>query len=69
MAALTPERLEELRRCRRMSRWSVARRSGVPRAQLRRYERGEAMAPVGHRDALACLFGVSVPYLMGWKEN
>ena len=45
MPTLTPERLEELRQGRHLSRWSVARRTGIPRAQLRRYESGEAWAP------------------------
>jgi predicted transcriptional regulator len=65
--SLNPERLRELRRdsC-RTRRW-VARGIGAPPAQVKRYERGEAMCPAAHRNALAELFGVSVPYLMGWK--
>lgn len=69
MATLIPERLGELRRSRHMTRWSVARQTGVPRAQLRRYERGEAGAPAVHRNALAQLFGVSVLELMGWTKE
>lgn len=69
MVTLVPERLGKLRRSRHMTRWSVARRTGISRTQLRRYERGEAWAPAMHRNALARLFGVSVPHLMGWKED
>jgi transcriptional regulator with XRE-family HTH domain len=45
----------------------VAREIGVSPSRIRQYERGEAMIPAPHRNALAKLFGVTVPYLMRWK--
>ena len=57
-------RLRELRRRRRMTRWSVARRINTTRSMIARYERGRARCPAAHRNALARLFGVSVPDLM-----
>ena len=64
---LTPARLRELRRDSFKTRRSIARSIGAAPALIRRYERGELACPAAHRTALAELFGVSVPYLMGWK--
>jgi transcriptional regulator with XRE-family HTH domain len=46
----------------------IASRLGVTETTARRWESGKGEIPDGRKLALADLFEVSVPFLMGWPE-
>lgn len=49
-----------------MSRTQVAAELGVSERTVYRWETGETSVPDDQKLALSELFGVSVPWLMGW---
>lgn len=64
------ERIRMLREERDMTLEDVARRLGVSRATVFKYERGDiAKIPPNRIEALAELFGVSKSYIMGWTTD
>ena len=64
------ERLRELRTEKKMSLNQVAEKIGVGRANIYKYEHGIITnVPPDRVHALANLFGVTRPYLMGWTDD
>ena len=64
------ERLRELRTEKKMSLNQVAEKIGVGRANIYKYEHGIITnVPPDRVHALANLFGVTRPYLMGWTDE
>lgn len=52
-----------------MSHADVASRMGVTETTERRWEDARVQIPDGQKNALAQMFKVSVPFLMGWPET
>jgi hypothetical protein len=52
-----------------MPRWWVAHKIGSTSRQVKAYEEKRAWVPGAHREALAEMFAVSIPYLFGWTDN
>lgn len=64
------ERLKALRKEKRMTLDDVAKRIGVGRATVLKYENGMITnVPSDKVESLATMFGVSPAYLMGWTDD
>ena len=64
------ERIRMLREERKMTLEDVAKELGVGKPTVYKYETGAiAKIPNDKVDALAKMFGVSKPYLMGWSDK
>ena len=64
------DRLKALRKEKRMTLEDVAKRLGVGRATVRKYENGMITnIPSDKIEIIANIFGVSPAYLMGWTDD
>lgn len=64
-----PERLQQLRERRRMSRRVLSELCGLSRSAISRYERGERQPRLDEATELAEFFDVSLDWLSGRSEN
>ncbi len=61
-------RLRKLREVQGIAPERIALTLGVSRHTYDRWETGQTSIKDHHKQGLAELFGVSIPYLMGWDE-
>jgi transcriptional regulator with XRE-family HTH domain len=66
VAQKVANRIEHTRRASALSREQVAVELGVSARTIYRWERGDTFVPDEHKLAMAGMFGVTVPWLMGW---
>lgn len=66
MAQITGNRIEQTRRMSELTREQVAVRLDVSARTIYRWESGDTSVPDEHKLAMAEMFGVTVPWLMGW---
>jgi len=62
-------RIAELRREQSLTQAGLAERLGIDPATVSRWERGLTTIPDWRKVELAEMFGVSVPWLMGWGND
>ena len=61
-------RLRELRTARNLSLATLGERIGVHESTVSRWESGESGIPDWRKEQIASIFGVSVPFMMGWAD-
>jgi transcriptional regulator with XRE-family HTH domain len=67
--ATSGNRLKELREARGLKLVQVAAHVNKDQSVVWRYETGRTQIPDDVKAQLACFFGVSRAYLMGWDED
>ena len=60
-----PQRLQELRKQRRLSARALSELCGLGKSRILLYERGEQEPTISKLEAIADFFGVSTDYLLG----
>ena len=66
---MSTNRLSELRQAAGLTAREVGEKVGAVERTVYRWETGDTGIPDAKKLALADLFGVSVPWLMGWEDN
>lgn len=62
-------RLEQLRKSRKMTRVELAEKIGVPKLTILNWEHGTGEIKGSNAKKLADYFGVSIPYLLGYDTD